>query len=92
MKRKKFIISRRQATTRISSTLQHKLRVVMKCYTVKNFIINEEDNTFTFNKTNRVRGIVISDKKNYSGSYETSKLEVQDPLEDEKFELTIYVN
>lgn len=64
----------------------------MKCYTVKNFIINEEDNTFTFNKTNRVRGIVISDKKNYSGSYETSKLEIQDPLEDEKFELTIYVN
>lgn len=66
---KSFQISKRDAEKRLSSTLQHKLRVVMKCYTITNFSINEELNSFSFNKTNRIRGIVVKDKKTYSGTY-----------------------
>tara|TARA_B100000900_G_C20479780_1_gene674957 strand:- start:711 stop:989 length:279 start_codon:yes stop_codon:yes gene_type:complete len=66
---KSFQISKREAENRLSSTLQHKLRVVMKCYTITNFSFNEESCTFYFNKTNRIRGIVVKDKKMYSGSY-----------------------
>jgi len=66
---KSFQISKRAAEKRLSSTLQHKLRVVMKCYTITNFSINEDNNTFSFNKTNRIRGIVIKDKKKYLGTY-----------------------
>tara|TARA_Y100000389_G_C17413882_1_gene492549 strand:- start:586 stop:864 length:279 start_codon:yes stop_codon:yes gene_type:complete len=66
---KEFEVSIREAKKRLSSTLQHKLRVVMKCYTVINFTLNENDRTFSFNKTNRIRGIVIKDSKTYAGSY-----------------------
>ena len=43
---KSFQISKREAEKRLSSTLQHKLRVVMKCYTINNFSINEENVEF----------------------------------------------
>lgn len=86
---KAFKISTREAESRLSSTLQHKLRVVLKCYTITNFIINQEQNSFSFNKTNRIRGIVIKDKNLYKGSFilEKSK-EIKEDLE---YELTINV-
>ena len=84
-----FQISKRKAEKRISSTLQHKLRVVMKCYTVTNFSINEENNTFSFNKTNRIRGIVIKDKKKYLGTY--SLVLNESPEYDMEYDLTINV-
>ncbi len=79
---KTFKISTREAERRLSSTIQHKLRVVLKCYTITNFILNQEQNSFSFNKTNRVRGIVIKDKNNYQGSFilEKSK-ELKEGLE-----------
>lgn len=89
MTSKHFIISKRKAEKRLSSTLQHKLRIVMKCYTITNFIIDIEENTFNFNKTNRVRGIVIKDPKNYNGSYVLE--EKEDAFEDEEYSLTINI-
>jgi hypothetical protein len=86
---KAFKISTREAESRLSSTLQHKLRVVLKCYTITNFLINQEQNSFSFNKTNRIRGIVIKDKNLYQGSFilEKSK-EIKEDLE---YELTINI-
>ena len=66
---KTFKISTREAERRLSSTIQHKLRVVLKCYTITNFFLNQEQNSFSFNKTNRIRGIVIKDKNLYQGSF-----------------------
>jgi hypothetical protein len=66
---KTFEISTRDAEKRLSSTIQHKLRVVLKCYTITNFFLNQEQNSFSFNKTNRIRGIVIKDKNLYQGSF-----------------------
>jgi hypothetical protein len=87
---KRFVISKREGETRISSTIQHKLRVVLKCYTIKNFNVNQEENTFTFNKTNRIRGIVINDKKLYSGSFQ---IVLNDNLiEDKEYILIITIN
>jgi hypothetical protein len=86
----KFNISTREATSRISSTLQHKLRVVMKCYTIKNFELDEENNAFTFNKTNRIRGIVIKDKKDYSGTYQLIKND--ENIEDKEYKLIISID
>jgi hypothetical protein len=86
---KVFKISTREAESRLSSTLQHKLRIVLKCYTITNFFINQEQNSFSFNKTNRIRGIVIKDKNLYQGSFilEKSK-EIKEDLE---YKLTINV-
>ncbi len=86
---KAFQISKREAENRLSSTLQHKLRVVMKCYTITNFLINENECTFSFNKTNRIRGIVVKDKKTYSGSY--ILLENENPQYDIEYNLKINI-
>jgi hypothetical protein len=88
MPTKSFDISIRDAERRLASTIQHKLRVVLKCYTIVNFQL--EDDSFTFNKTHRIRGIKINDSKDYSGSYELVKNE--NPLEDKEYNLTITVN
>jgi len=61
---------------RLSSQLQHKLRVAMKCYTIFNFVLNE-DKTFTFNAKFRdyrtkITFIPKNDKKEpktYFGEY-----------------------
>jgi len=45
----------------------------MKCYTITNFQINENNSTFCFNKTNKIRGITLKDSKDYSGSYSLEK-------------------
>ena len=59
-----FFVSDRDFRKRLSSDIQHKLRVLMKCYTIKNFLLNE-DQSFSFNKNN-FDGILIfhiNDKK-----------------------------
>jgi hypothetical protein len=86
---KAFKISTREAESRLSSTLQHKLRIVLKCYTITNFFINQEQNSFSFNKTNRIRGIVIKDKNNYQGSFILEKS--KQLIEGFEYELTINV-
>tara|TARA_R110001606_G_scaffold5150_4_gene24145 strand:- start:634 stop:912 length:279 start_codon:yes stop_codon:yes gene_type:complete len=86
---KSFQVSTREAEKRLSSTLQHKLRVVMKCYTIINFSISEESCTFSFNKTNRIRGIVVKDKKVYVGTYDLNKNETSEY--DKEFLLRINV-
>jgi hypothetical protein len=86
---KTFEISKRDAERRLSSTIQHKLRVVLKCYTITNFFINQEQNSFSFNKTNRIRGIVINDKNLYQGSFILEKS--KELKEDLEYKLTINV-
>lgn len=89
MLEKTFTISKKQGESRMSSTLQHKLRIVMKCYTIINFSLNEENNTFSFNKTHRIRGIVVKDSKTYTGSYVLTPNE--NPYYDEEYNLKVNV-
>lgn len=86
---KAFNISTREAKSRLSSTLQHKLRIVLRCYTITNFFINQEQNSFSFNKTNRIRGIVIKDKNLYQGSFILEKS--KETKEDLEYKLIINV-
>ncbi len=60
---KKDIFERRKLTT-----LQHKLRVVLKCYTIRNFILND-NNTFVFNISHRINGRKFDVQKEYFGSF-----------------------
>jgi hypothetical protein len=64
-----FFVSDRDFRKRLSSDIQHKLRVLMKCYTIKNFLLNE-DQSFSFNKSHKIKGIRIDDEKMYNGIYE----------------------
>jgi hypothetical protein len=64
-----FIIDSKKFNRRKLTELQHKIRTVLKCYTATEFTLNENDNTFTFKKSYRIKGIRIDDPKTHSGTY-----------------------
>ncbi len=47
----------------------------MKCYTVVNFDLDEETQSFTFKKTYRISGIKMDDPKDYCGRFEIEELD-----------------
>jgi len=67
---KDFKIKKKVFRKRKLSTLQHKLRVLMKCYTVVDFDLDYDTNAFTFKKTHKINGLKMSDPKEYSGRFE----------------------
>jgi len=67
------------------STLRHKLRVLMKCYTIIDFDIDDDAQTFSFKKTHKINGIKMNDPKEYTG-----KFEIED-LDEEKINLRLIV-
>jgi hypothetical protein len=72
---KGFKINKRTFKKRKLSTLQHKLRVIMKCYTIIGFDLNDEEQTFTFKKTHKINGLRMDDPKDYSGRFEIEELD-----------------
>jgi len=67
---KDFKIKKKVFRRRKLSTLQHKLRVLMKCYTVVNFDLDYETQDFIFKKTHKINGLKMNDPKEYFGRYE----------------------
>ncbi len=67
-----YLIEKAKFDKRLLSELQHRIRVPLKCYTVSEFKLLEE-NKFEFKKTNRKmisgRNMTILDKKVHHGSY-----------------------
>jgi hypothetical protein len=72
---KDFKIKKKIFRRRKSSTLQHKLRVLMKCYTVVDFYLDDENNKFTFKKTHKINGLKMNDPKEYSGRFEETEVD-----------------
>jgi hypothetical protein len=83
---KQFIFDFPKFQRRKKTTIQHKLRVVMNCYTIRDFELNEENCTFTFKKNYKINGLRIEDKKTLTGNYQLEE------LENEKCKITIMVN
>lgn len=59
----------------------------MKCYTVNNFILNDQNNTFTFQKSFKKSGIQINDETINTGGYQITEI-----LDSEDIRLKVYVN
>ena len=55
--------------------VQHKLRVLLKCYTVYDFSLNDIDQTFEFKKSYKIRSVKRKDPKQLSGRYELEDIE-----------------
>lgn len=55
--------------------LQHKLRTLMKCYTIRDLELNEINQTLRFKKTYRINGIKMQDPSQCEGCYETQNTE-----------------
>ncbi len=69
-----FVIDKKLSQVRIKSIIQHKLRIVLKCYTITDFLLND-DKTYTFKRNFRIKGIRVEDKNEFSGSYEIEKID-----------------
>ena len=72
---KDFTINKRVFKRRKLSTLQHKLRVLMKCYTIVDFDLDDETQEFTFKKTHRINGLQMPDPKEHSGRFEIEDID-----------------
>jgi len=72
---KDFKIKKRTFKRRKLSTLQHKLRVIMKCYTIVGFELDDETQEFTFKKTHRINGLQMPDPKEHSGRFEIEDID-----------------
>lgn len=83
---KQFIFNSVKFNRRKKTTIQHKLRVVMNCYTVSDFELNEADNTFSFRKNYRINGKRLEDKKILTGNF------IIEDVGDEQYKITITVN
>ena len=85
MASKSFNVKLEEFDRRGRSMIQHKIRVLLKCYTVYDFSMNEEEKTFAFKKSIRRNGIKRNDPKPLSGRYETEK------IDDKLLMLTLWV-
>lgn len=77
---REFVIDKKTFLKRKLTTLQHKLRVVMKCYTVVNFQLNDNESKFTFQKSYRVNKIRIDDSNVNSGKYSFEEIPTTDKI------------
>lgn len=66
IKKRDFIRSKR-------SIIQHKLRTLIRCYTIREFDLDEENKTYTFKKSYKKNGIKIDSDKALSGRYEAEE-------------------
>lgn len=58
----------------------------MNCYTISNFQLNENNNTFSFTKNYRINGKRLEDKKTLTGNY------THEIISEEECKITITVN
>jgi hypothetical protein len=84
---REFIIEKKLFLRRKLTILQHKLRVVMKCYTVVNFQLDDNENKFSFQKSYRISKVRIDDQNVNTGGYSIEEIPTTD-----KVLLKVYVD
>lgn len=73
-----FIIKRSDFEKKPITIFQHKLRVLMKCYTIRELVLDEINFTVKFKKSHKINGLKMEDSKEYVGRYEV--IDADDPL------------
>lgn len=90
MTTKDFIVSEEDFNNKKRTIIQHKIRTMLKCYTVQDFNLSEETKTFTFRQTFRINGIQVVMKKIVEGRYEFSNfLDESDNINKTKLTLIV---
>ena len=70
-----FQVKKKDFEKKPITVFQHKLRVFMKCYTIRDILLNEIDYTITFKKSNKINTIKMLDPKEYVVRYEVFETE-----------------
>ena len=71
---KEYIITEKKVQRRLSSEIQQKLKVVMKCYTIRNFILLD-GNGFSFQMSYMINKKRLDSDKHMNGFYQLENLE-----------------
>lgn len=77
---KSFKLKKREFERRILTIFQHKLRVLMRCYTIKEFKLNEAEQKYSFKKTHKMNGVQFEDPNIRYGSYQIEELPDNDEI------------
>jgi hypothetical protein len=77
---KSFKIKKKDFERKPITVFQHKLRVLMKCYTIRNLLLNEIDYTVYFQKTHKINGIKMKDPKEYMCKYEVMESDYENEI------------
>jgi len=72
---KSFKIKRSDFEKKPITIFQHKLRVLMKCYTIRELVLDEVNFTIRFKKSHKINGLKMEDPKEYTGTYEIAEAE-----------------
>lgn len=78
MTSRNFIILLDDYNKKKKTIIQHKIRTLLKCYTVQGFNLNEQTNSFTFKQTKMVNGMKMVSSKVLEGKFETEDAGVSD--------------
>jgi len=70
-----FQIKKRDFDRKPITIFQHKLRALMKCYTIRDILLDEINYTITFKKSHKINGIKMKDPKEYVVRYEVLEAE-----------------
>ena len=66
-----FTVTTEDYNKKKKTIIQHKIRTLLKCYTVQDFDLNEETKTFSFRQTRMVNGLQMISQKTLEGKYNT---------------------
>ena len=64
-----FILDRVSVENRLATVIGKKLRVLMRCYTIRDLIINDIDKSLTFKKSHKIGGLQMADPVEYKGRF-----------------------
>lgn len=89
MTTREFTVTVADFNKKKKTIIQHKIRTLLKCYTVQDFNLSEDLKTFTFKQTFKIRGIQMVSKKTLEGKYKTEDLGLVDGKDSIKLILSI---
>ena len=69
-----FIVKKTDFLKRKYTIIQHKLRLVMRCYTIRDFKVDESNRLYKFKVTRKINGVKIKSKKEYEGTYSVEEV------------------
>jgi len=68
-----FIVKKEDLEIRFMTTFVHKLKTFMKCYTIRDFVVNEETKKFQFRTSHKIGGIRMDYPNLRKGEYEIAE-------------------
>ena len=89
MTSREFTVTVEDYNKKKKTIIQHKIRTLLKCYTVQEFNLDEETKSFTFKQTFKIRGYQMVSPKVLTGKFQTENLGILEGKDSLKLILSI---